>query len=325
MCTSIAIKTQDFYFGRNMDLDYEFGNGIVITPRNYPFEFKKAGSLRRHYALIGMAEIYEGYPFYAEAVNEKGLCIACLNFPGYAFYSAVEEAHSVNISPFELVSWLLGRCGSVKEARELLSDINIIDIPFSSRLPLSPLHWHIADSESSIVLESTKGGIRIYDNPAGVLTNNPPFDFQMTNLCQYQNLITENPSNGLSSRMGLKPFGHGLGSRGLPGDYSPASRFVKASYLSMNSVCRDTEQGSVAQFFHLLDSVAMVRGSVKTTGGNDYITTYSCCINADKGIYYYKTYGNNQLTAVDMNREDLNADELIKIPLVLSQQILRAN
>ena len=80
----------------------------------------------------------------------------------------------------ELVSWLLGRCGSVKEARELLSDINIIDIPFSGRLPLSPLHWHIADSESSIVLESTKGGIRIYDNPAGVLTNNPPFDFQMT-------------------------------------------------------------------------------------------------------------------------------------------------
>ena len=147
----------------------------------------------------------------------------------------------------------------------------------------------------------------------------------MTNLCQYLNLITENPSNGLSSRMGLKPFGHGLGSRGLPGDYSPASRFVKASYLSMNSVCRDTEQGSVAQFFHLLDSVAMVRGSVKTTGGNDYITTYSCCINADKGIYYYKTYGNNQLTAVDMNREDLNADALIKIPLVLSQQILRAN
>ena len=73
MCTSIAIKTQDFYFGRNMDLDYEFGNGIVITPRNYPFEFKKAGSLRRHYALIGMAEIYEGYPFYAEAANEKGL------------------------------------------------------------------------------------------------------------------------------------------------------------------------------------------------------------------------------------------------------------
>lgn len=249
----------------------------------------------------------------------------CLNFPGYAFYSAVEETHSVNISPFELVSWLLGRCGSVKEARELLSDINIIDIPFSGRLPLSPLHWHIADSESSIVLESTKGGIRIYDNPAGVLTNNPPFDFQMTNLCQYLNLITENPSNGLSSRMGLKPFGHGLGSRGLPGDYSPASRFVKASYLSMNSVCRDTEQGSVAQFFHLLDSVAMVRGSVKTTGGNDYITTYSCCINADKGIYYYKTYGNNQLTAVDMNREDLNADALIKIPLVLSQQILRAN
>lgn len=179
--------------------------------------------------------------------------------------------------------------------------------------------------KGSIVLESTKGGIRIYDNPAGVLTNNPPFDFQMTNLCQYMNLITENPSNGLSSRMGLKPFGHGLGSRGLPGDYSPASRFVKASYLSMNSVCRDTEQGSVAQFFHLLDSVAMVRGSVKTTGGNDYITTYSCCINADKGIYYYKTYGNNQLTAVDMNREDLNADALIKIPLVLSQQILRAN
>lgn len=325
MCTSIAMNTQDFYFGRTMDFEYNFNECVVFTPRNYPFPFRKAGILDKHYAMIGMATVEEGYPLYAEAVNEKGLCIAGLNFPDNAYYPSSEDANSHNISPFELILWVLGKCATAAEAKTLLTSTHLISIPFNDRLPLAPLHWHIADNKCSLVLESTRGGMELYDNPVGVLTNNPAFGFQTTNLCQYMNLISGSPENCFSSIKSLTPFGQGLGCFGLPGDYSPASRFVKAAYLSLNSICEKDEMSSISQFFHILDSVSMIRGSVITPEDLYDITTYSCCMNATKGIYYYKTYSNNQLTAVDMNRENLNADHLRTYPLSTSQQIAWAN
>lgn len=325
MCTSIAMKTCDFYFGRTLDLEYNFDECVVFTPRNYLINFRKAGILRHHYAMLGMATVKDGYPLYAEAVNEKGLCIAGLNFPDNAYYPPEEQTDSANISPFELILWLLGKCASVKEARALLENTHLIRISFSDSLPLTPLHWHIADRESSIVLEPSKRGQEIFENPIGVMTNNPSFDFQMTNLCQYMNLVSTTPSNCFSEHAHLVPFGQGLGSFGLPGDFSPSSRFVRAAYLSLNSVCEKDEASSVAQFFHLLNSVAMVRGSVLTQEDVCDTTIYSCCMNADKGIYYYNTYSNSQLTAVDMCCENLNGCCLRKFPLRTKQQIFWEN
>lgn len=325
MCTSIALKTNDFYFGRNLDLEYQFGERVVITPRNYPFAFRRAGEMKNHYALIGMATVAAGYPLYAEAANEKGLCIAGLNFPGNAYYPEEEDKDKENISPFELIPWLLGQCASVKEARVLLERTQLVRINFSEGMKLSPLHWHIADREESIVLESMKDGVHIHDNPVGVMTNNPPFDFHMTNLNQYLNLTAGYPENRFSGEADLAPFGVGMGSIGLPGDFSPASRFVKTVFLKLNSISDDSEASSVSRFFHLLDAVAMPDGIVQTKDGPYEFTSYSCCINADRGIFYYKTYTNNQLTAVDMHRENLDGDALREFPLVREQQIAYAN
>lgn len=325
MCTSIAMTTRDFYFGRTLDLETNFNECVVFTPRNYPVNFRKAGTLKHHYAMLGMATIRDGYPLYAEAMNEKGLCIAGLNFPDSAYYPPEEQADSANISPFELILWLLGQCCSVKEARQLIANTHLIRISFSNDLPLTPLHWHIADRESSIVLEPVKRGLELYDNPIGVMTNNPSFDFQMTNLCQYMNLVSGAPSNCFSKSANLVPFGQGLGSFGLPGDFSPSSRFVKAAYLSLNSVCEEDEASSVSQFFHLLNSVAVVKGSVLTAEDACDMTIYSCCMNADRGIYYYNTYFNCRLTAIDMYRENLNTYCLKKFPLCTAPQIHWAN
>ena len=299
MCTSIAMKTNDFYFGRTMDLDYEFHTSVVITPRNYPVTFRRSSVLRRHNAIIGMASVLDDYPLYAEAANEKGLCMAALNFPDNAYYPDEEDPRKTNISPFELFHWILGQCGTVEEARRLLDSTHLVNIPFSSSLPLTPLHWHIADQTCSATLENTRDGLHLYDNSVGVLTNNPAFHFQLTNLCQYMNLVTGSPKNCFSSISGLVPFGQGLGCVGLPGDFSPASRFVKAAYLNLSSICNDDEASSISQVFHILDSVSLVKGSVITSDDLCDVTTYSCCMNATKGIYYYKTYNNNQLTAVD--------------------------
>lgn len=321
MCTSIALKTKDFYFGRNLDLEYGFGERVVIAPRNFPFEFRKAGRMDSHYAMIGMAAVQENVPLYAEAVNEKGLCIAGLNFPGNAFYPEGETEEQANISPFELTAWLLGQCASVREARELLKRTRLIRINFSEAMPLTPLHWHIADRDESIVLEPMRDGMRVHENPVGVLTNNPPFDFQMTNLCQYLNLTSGYPKNRFSAEMNLEPFGVGMGALGLPGDFSPVSRFVKTAFLRLNSVSDETEAGSVSRFFHLLDAAAMPDGIVKTKSGPFEYTRYSCCMNADRGVFYYKTYLNSALTAVDMHRENLEADSLIEYPLMLDQRV----
>jgi len=321
MCTSIALNDNGFYFGRNLDLECGFGEKAVITPRKYPFEFRKAGKMDSHYAMIGMAAVQGGYPLYAEAMNEKGLCIAGLNFPGNAYYPENEEAGKTGVSPFELPAWVLGQCASVKEARTLLENTQLVHINFSDRLPLSPLHWHIADKEESIVLESMRSGMHIYDNPVGVMTNNPPFDFHMINLNQYLNLTSSYPENRFSGKADLKPFGVGLGAFGLPGDYSPASRFVKAAFLRLNSVSDGSGAADIARFFHLLDAVAMPDGIVQTPDGEYEVTRYSCCADAERGVFYYKTYGNSCLTAVDMHRENLNGDQLIQYELRREQRI----
>lgn len=325
MCTSIAMKTGDFYFGRNMDLDYRFGERVVLTPRNYPFKFRKAGSMEKHYAILGMATVAENYPLYAEAMNEKGLCLAGLQFPDNAFYPENEVSGKENISPFELYPWILGKCASIDEAKKLLSETNIIGIPFSQTMPLTPLHWHIADSERSLTLEVTKNGTYLLENPVGVLSNNPPFEFHMTNLCQYLNLTPEYPTNRLSDKISLIPYGNGFGAIGLPGDYSPSSRFIKAVFMKFNSECDCSEESSIAQFFHIMESVSVIRGCVINRQDRMSITTYCCCMNATKGYYYFRSYSNSRITAVNMHNEDLDSDCLKEFPLIEEQGVIWIN
>lgn len=325
MCTSFVLKTEKTYYGRNLDLEYAFGEQVVITPRNYVFRYRKQEARRAQFAMIGMANVTDNYPLYAEAVNEKGLYAANLNFPGNAFYPKEEAADKDNITPFELIPWLLGSCESVAKARELCERLNLIGIPFSEKMPLAPLHWHIADREQSIVLEPMQDGLKIYDNPIGVLTNNPPFPFHLTNLRQYLNLTAKDPENRFGGETKLSPFGQGMGAFGLPGDYSPSSRFVKAAFLKENSNYKTDEPGSVTQVFHILDALAMVSGAVMTPEGKCDKTTYSCCLSADEGIYYYKTYENSRITAVRLAGADLDGGELSVFPLAAEQQIAYAN
>ena len=323
MCTAFSFLKNSFYFGRNMDIEYTFGESVVITPRGFKLPLKRLGSLTVNHALIGMANVTEGYPLYAEAANEKGLCMAGLNFPGNAVYTPEGKIKKKAAAPYELILYILGSCENLSEAEELLTETEIADIPFSPSLPLAPLHWIVSDASGSIVIESTAEGLRIYDNPYGVMTNNPPFPFHRENIRQFLHLSAQFPENRLSAEHALSPFGQGAGAIGLPGDYSPASRFVKAFFCKTNSVCGDSEGSCTAQVFHILDSVAMVRGTVLTPDGKPDFTTYSCCINASKGIYYYKTYENSRVTAVALTKERKNSQKLLVFPLRTEPVFLR--
>lgn len=318
MCTAATYKTKDHYFGRNLDYEFSYGESVTITPRNYPFHFRRVGTLASHYAMIGMANI-QNYPLYYDATNEKGLSMAGLNFPGNADYKPLAEGKD-NIASFEFIPWILSQCATVAQARELLAKMNLSNEGFSEKMPPSPLHWMISDRDESIVVESVKDGLKVYDDPVGVMTNNPPFDFHMTNLSNYMNVTRDIAVNRFAPDFPLEAFSRGTGSIGLPGDLSSASRFVKAAFTRLNSLSGDTESESVSQFFHILASVAQQRGCCQVPGGFEY-TIYSSCCNTDKGVYYYTTYENSQITAVDMRREDLDGTVLVTYPLIQGQQI----
>ncbi len=324
MCTALTLHTEDHYFGRNLDLEYSYHESVAITPRNYPFRFRKLPELPQHYAMIGMAYVQSGYPLYYEATNEMGLSMAGLNFPGFAHY-APEDPGKDNVAPFELIPWLLGQCANLMEVREKLKTLCLAAIPFSDSLPLSPLHWIISDREGSITLEAMADGLHIHANAPGILTNNPPFDYQMLNLANYMGLSSLPPENGLAALTELTPFSRGMGALGLPGDWSSPSRFVRAAYLKANSLCAPGEEASVSQFFHILEGVSHIRGSVQVTPGAYEITVYACCCNVDKGIYYYKTYENSTISAVSMHHEDLESREVISYPLLTQQHIVHQN
>lgn len=324
MCTAATYKTKDFYFGRTLDYEFSYGDEVTITPRKYPFFFIKKGEINNHYAMIGMAHIEKNYPLYYDAINEKGLAMAGLNFVGNASYQE-EVDNKDNIAQFEVIPWILCNCSSVKEAIILIEKMNIIKAPFNEQLPVAQLHWIISDKEESITVEPTKEGIKVYPNPVGVLTNNPPFDMQMFHLNNYMNLSAKEPKNHFSKDLNLKPYSRGMGAIGLPGDLSSQSRFVRVSFVKMNSVSKESEKESVSQFFHILNSVDQQRGCCDLGNGKYEITLYTSCCNVEKGIYYYTTYDNHQITAIDMYKETLEKDSIIRYALITEEQIRMQN
>ena len=289
MCTSIAMGN---FFGRNMDIDYSFGECAVNTPRDFPLKFKKTEAIPKHYAFIGTAAVADGYPLYAEAMNENGLYAAALKFPENAFYNETEESGKINLAPYEIIPYILGKCRSIGEAKTALSETEIIAIPFEEKLPLSPLHWHIADKEKSIVLEKTAEGMKIYDNPAGVLTNNPPFPFHLQNRINFSSLTPKNPEGEKTAL--------GLGAVGLAGDFSPASRFTRADFLLKNTpeIAKNANQ-----LFHILDNCAIPKGAVITPDGKFHYTSYCSAFNGGELTFHYKTYDNPEIKTARLEAE----------------------
>lgn len=324
MCTAITYQTKDHYFGRTLDLEASYDETVTITPRNYLFSFCKAKNLASHYAMIGMAYVARDYPLYYDATNEKGLSMAGLNFPGNADYKPYDK-EKVNITPFEFIPWILGQCTTVGEAENLLKQVNLVNIPFSEQLPLSPLHWMIADRERVIVAECVKDGLKVYENPVGVMTNNPPFDWQMVHLSNFMNLTREEPVNRFAEQLDMPAYCRGMGAIGLPGDMSSSSRFVRAAFVKQNSVSGDSESESISQFYHILGAVEQPRGCVHLKEEHYEMSLYTSCCNTDKGIYYYKTYENSQITGVDMHHENLDGSILVSYPLIKGQQVRMQN
>lgn len=334
MCTSAIYQTKNTYFGRNLDLDYSYHETITITPHNFPLHFQTLPPLDNHYAIIGVAYVVpdhngNDYPLYYDAINDQGLGIAGLRFAGNATYFDL-AANKDNVTPYEFIPYILGTCASVAEARTRLANLNFYNHNFSAELPLSELHWLIADTKESIVVESTADGLHVYDNPIGVLTNNPTFPDQLLNLSNYQSVSPTDPQNTIAPTASLVQYSRGLGTKFLPGGMDSESRFVKATFTKQHATSPDDELSSISQFFHILHSVDQSRGSDQTKPHSEApvgspaefeITVYSSGYNLDQGIAYYTCYDNHQISAVDMHKTNLETTELTSFPMINTEQI----
>ena len=308
MCTAICFNSHDRYFGRNLDLERGYGEQVVVTPRGFDFDHGSFSMKPGHYAMIGMATVADGFPLYYEATNEKGLSMAGLNFPGNAYYGPAIPGKE-NIPPYAFIPWILGRCADLEEAEALLARLQLVREDFSPQLPLSPLHWMISDKNRSIVVESMADGLKIWENPFEVLTNNPPFDYHKTRINDFMGLGVSPAVSQFSEKYPFHNYSLGMGAMGLPGDFSSGSRFVRAFFVKENSRCPEDEAASIHQFFHILNSVAMPKGCVWTETGFEY-TRYSSCCNVDRGIYYYTTYDGFEIKSVHLHGADLDGESL---------------
>ena len=324
MCTAVTYKTEGFYFGRTLDFEFLYPCEVVLTPREFPLNFRFAEKAVNHYAILGMAYVKDEYPLYFDAFNEEGLCMAGLNFVGNAVYSKVSESKD-NIASFEFVPYILGRCKSVVQARKLLDRINITDTAFEEGLPPSQLHWMIADKEQSITVEAVKDGLKVYDNPVGVLTNNPPFPVQLENLKKYAALSPLQRDIASADDKDYSLYSRGTGAVGLPGDYTSQSRFIRAAFVRKYSHSGESEAESVNQFFHILSAVSVPEGCCAVENGDFDKTLYSSCMSTAENAYYYKSYQSHSIRRICMNKENKDAVNLVKFTFAAEEHIINQN
>lgn len=314
MCTAANYNSKCHYFGRNFDYEISYDEEMAVVPRNYVLKFNHMDDLETHNAITGIAAgVLKQYPLFYDAVNEKGLGMAGLNFEKYAVYNDEIVDGKTNLAQFEFIPYVLGSCDTLAEAKKLMEEVNITNESINPKLPASAMHWMLADrTGKAIVVEATEKGIEVFDNDVGILTNAPGFELQTFNLNNYLKISNKQPENVFDKDFKSFLYSRGMGGLGLPGDYSSMSRFVKGVFVRSNSVAKDDEVSAVNQFYHILGSVEQPKGCTFIRDPELYeYTIYSSCMNLDKCIYYYKTYDNFSINKMELLKQDLDGSELV--------------
>lgn len=309
MCTAIFDNKYGNLFGRTLDLECSFGEEVVICPRDYPLPLRHLGEKARKYSILGTAYVKDGTPLYYDGVNEAGLCAAGLNFPVTAKYYD-RTLGKVNLAPFELIPYILGNCDSLDKVKNTLARTAITSESFSDDLPATPLHWMFADKSGAIAVECSAEGLKVYDDPVGVLTNEPSFDFQLLRLADYSALGPRPSKNNLTDTYRPTLYSRGLGAYGLPGDFSSASRFVRAVFAKNHTTSEKGEK--IGRLFHIMNTVAVPRGCVITDEGCEVETVYTSCIDLDTLTYHYTTYSSPTIRSLTLTKEYTAPPRLIR-------------
>jgi choloylglycine hydrolase len=270
------------------------------------------------YAAVGMG--MQGNSFVADGVNDQGLASGLFYHPGYAKYAEPQPGEEGRvIAPFQLISYLLTTCATVEDARAALENVIVAPTVLKEMAFTPPIHAIVRDvSGASIVVEFLNGQTVIYDNPVGVITNDPTFDWHLTNLGNYINLSPTNVPPVKEGDLALSQLGQGSGLLGLPGDYTPPSRFIRAVAFTQSADKPESATDAINTAFHILDSFDIVKGVVRSAHGStdpaDF-TQWTSAADMKGGRYYFRTYANPQIRVVDLNKLDLSSGQVLYFPV----------
>ena len=350
MCTAISYKG---LAGRTLDLEYSFCEEVAVTPRGFEREYIFEGKIAGKYALVGMAYLHSGTPLYYDAVSESGLYMAALNFPSYAHYFPRREG-AVNLASGELIPYILGGAGSLREAREMLSRINITPDSVAPELPATELHWHLTDGRETLAIEPRENGLEIITNPHHVLTNAPNFTYHTTKIAEFLHI---SPTQPTQTGKNIHLYSRGMGAIGLPGDYSSSSRFVRAAFLvgcvnefdsispqahhktsknenifselsknigenshktpqNTQNAQKEGNSNLVSAFFHITDSLSVPYGAVLTDEGRAVYTVYTSCADLSSCEYHFTTYDCRTPRSVALIPDRVFSHEILRFSLL---------
>lgn len=328
MCTGIRLTATDgtVVCARTLEFAVDLESEVLVLPRG----LARAGvtpdgrnglSWMTKHASVGANGV--GLPFIFDGLNECGLSVGTFYFPGSAGYMAYRTSEAANtIAPWQVGSWLLETCASVDEVRARIGEVVVPAVVLEAWGFSPPVHYVVHDaSGSSLVIEFIDGVIHLHDNPLGVMTNSPAFEWHMTNLRNYVNLSYESATTLHVGPIDLAPLGQGSGMLGLPGDFTPPSRFVRAAAFSRTVLPSATGDEAVLEAFHILNNFDIPRGAARGTERDEHgnapadYTTWTSANDLAARRFYFRTYDSSRIRQVDLMKMDLDAGEIVALSM----------
>ena len=330
-CTGITIKPKDgsIIFARTLEFGMDLKSNILVVPRGKEFIGTAPGDKpglhwKTKYGVVGTNAF--DLPVIVDGLNEKGLSVGLFYFPGFAKYQEVKaEDFAKALAPWELGSFLLGTCSDVKESITAAKSVCVGAVVQKDMGFVPPVHFIVTDAiGSSVVLELIGGDLKVHANPLGVMSNSPSFDWHMTNLSNYVTLSDKNVEKIDLAGKEIKGLGQGSGMLGLPGDFTPPSRFVRAVAFSKSALPVERAKDGVLQAFHILNQFDIPKGAARGIEHGKEVSDYTLWTSAAdlKNLrYYFRTFDNSRIRMVDMKSLDLDAKEIRTISMKGEEEI----
>jgi choloylglycine hydrolase len=327
-CTGIRLTATDgtVVRARTLEFGVDLQSDVIMVPRGYARtgstpDGKEGLKWKAKYASVGANGV--GLPFIFDGLNEKGLAIGLFYFPntaGYMTYNAADAGKT--LAPWEMGSWILENFATIEEVRDNAGKIVVPEVVFKAWGFVPPVHYVVYDaSGKSIVIEYVNGKLNIHDNPLGAMSNSPTFDWHMTNLRNYVNFSFVNVPPVQLGSVKLTGLGQGTGMLGLPGDFTPPSRFVRAVAFSQSVLPSKTGNDAVLQAFHILNNFDIPKGAArdheKDEHGNivaDY-TTWTSASDLNAKRFYFRTFENSQIRMVDLMKMNIDAKDIATVSM----------
>ena len=330
-CTGITIKPKDgsIIFARTLEFAADLKSNIIIVPRGKEYVGTAPGDKpglrwKTKYGIVGINAF--DLPVTVDGLNEKGLQVGIFYFPGFAKYQEVKgEDVGKSLAPWEIGVFLLGTCSDVKEAVTAARSVLVGEVVQKDMGFVPPAHVIVTEaSGKSVVLEYVGGELKVHANPLGVMSNSPTFDWHMTNLSNYVTVSTKNIEKIDLAGKEIRGLGQGSGMLGLPGDFTPPSRFVRAVAFSKTALPVEQAREGVLQAFHILNQFDIPKGAARGVEHGHEVADYTLWTSAAdlKNLrYYFRTYDSSRIRMVDMKTVDLDAKEIRSISMKGAEEI----